>query len=112
MYVGFHYDTVYINKVIYICEYLEGGLTKSGRTLRIQCPNGGMENSNAFFDIVPNRKVSMKILCKKVWLFICYGKFAGLNYSQIVNGCKRKNLVRIHYIFGVLLYYYWKHKYL
>lgn len=23
---GFKYDTVYIKKVIYICEYLEGGL--------------------------------------------------------------------------------------
>ena len=40
--VSMTHKCVYINKVIYLFEYLEGGLTKSGRKLRIKNPRGGM----------------------------------------------------------------------
>lgn len=36
--MALNYKTVYRNKTIYICEYLEGGLTKSGRALRMKAP--------------------------------------------------------------------------
>jgi len=111
-YTGFHYDTLYINKVIYICEYLDGGLTKSGRKMRIKCPLGGMENSNSFFEGGNGRKVKTKILHKEAILFVCYGKFANLEFLEIVKRCHNKTFAIMDYLLGVALYYYWKNKYL
>lgn len=104
---GLKYKTVYLNKIIYIAEYLEGGLTKSGRSMRIKCPYGGMYNSQTYF----NKTVCMKQRIKNIWLYICYGKFAGLGFSQI---CKRSGIrfeIIINYLFGWMLYRYWKYKY-
>ena len=39
------YDLVYINKVLYIAEYLEDGLTMAGRKLRIENPLGGIKGA-------------------------------------------------------------------
>lgn len=42
--IGDCYKSVFINKVIYKGDYLEGGLSDSGRELRIKNPLGGMAN--------------------------------------------------------------------
>lgn len=105
---GFKYDTVYIPKILYICEYLEGGLTKSGRLLRLKCPLGGMDNSNSFFGSKNGRKVNNKTLRKEAWLFVCYGRFAGLNRREIIERTSDRALIKRNYLFGVALYYYWK----
>ena len=70
-----------------------------------------MANSNSFFGYGLGRKVNNKTLIKETWLFICYGKFAGLSYKEIRNKCKRPDLVRKNYILGYLLYRYWRYKY-
>ena len=105
---GFKYDTVYIPKIIYICDYLEGGLTKSGRILRLKSPWGGMDNSNSFLGTNNGRKVNNKTLRKEAWLFVCYGKFARLKRNEIIEKAKDKILIKRNYIFGLALYYYWK----
>lgn len=104
---GLKYKTVFFNKIIYIGEYLEGGLTKSGRNLRIRCPYGGMYNSKTYF----HKEVCFKQRIKNIWLFICYGKFAGLNYSQICEYSGLRYQIALNYIVGLLIYKYWKHKY-
>lgn len=108
---GFLYNTVYIPKVIYICEYLDGGLTKSGRKFRLSSPLGGMDNSNSFFGDINGRKVNSKTLLKEAMLFVCYGKFAGLRYKEIIDLAKDKSRIRIFYLLGVALFIYWKIKY-
>lgn len=108
---GFKYDTVYIPEIIYICEYLEDGLTKSGRKLRIKCPLGGMDNCNSFFGTGEGRVVNQKTLRKEAMLYVCYGKFAGLRSEEISSRCARPDLIRKYYILGWLLYLYWKWKY-
>lgn len=109
--IGFKYDIVYIKKIIYICDYLDGGLTKSGRILRLNCPLGGMENSKSFLKSDTNRKVNLKILIKESWLYVCYAKFAGYKYTEIIRTTPKKLFVSINYIFGLFLYFFWKHKY-
>jgi len=80
--VGFKCKTAYINKVLYICEYLEGGLSKSGRRLRIKCPKGGMENCNSFFYSSDCNRIDKTVLRKEAILFVCYGKFANIVMSR------------------------------
>lgn len=110
-YTGFHYNTVYINNIVYICEYLEGGLSNSGRSLRIKCPYGGMANCNSFFESVSGRRVNMDILIKEGILFVCYAKFAGLGFWETIQNCKKPFLAVINFAPGLLLYFYWKRKY-
>ena len=99
---------VYINKVIYLCEYLDNGLTKSGKRLRIQNPHGGMFTSNLRMD----KQNLKKERIKSGLLYVCYGFFAGLSVSQIV---KKDNshifLKTVCLIPGYFLYIYWKKKY-
>ena len=110
--LGFDYNMVFINKVIYICEYLEGGLTRSGRKLRINCPKGGMENCRTYFIEKNGRKVNFITRIKEAWLIICYGKFAKLKFGEIVRFCGKKGLIFLNYPFGYILYLFWKFKYL
>lgn len=108
---GFKYDTVYIPEIIYICEYLEGGLTKSGRKIRISSPLGGMDNSNSFFGEKNGRKVNDRTLRKEAMLFVCYGKFAGLHIKKILEQAEDKKIVGKYCFWGYALYRWWKLKY-
>lgn len=101
------YKMLYCNRIIYLCEYLEGGLTKQGRKLRISCPLGGMDNSRVSFD----KRFPLKERIKRAWLYVCYGKFAGMDYNSILKSSGNAGLIRKNYIQGYILYLYWKAKY-
>lgn len=101
------YKTAYRNKVLYICEYLEGGLSKSGRALRMKCPLGMMENCKSF--LVPN--VVLKVQCKEMVLLWVYGLCAGKKMKDIVAFSGRPYIMRLVQPFGYILYRTWKKKY-
>ena len=97
-------DSYYVNKIIYLGNYLEGGLTKSGRYLRISCPFGGMDNSKmGMKKIFPLKK-----RIKRAILYVCYSKFAGVSASKAVRESGYPTLIIICYLPGLLLYKYWK----
>lgn len=102
------YKVVYCSQVIYLAEYLNDGLTKSGRRLHIQNPKGGMWHASVFL----NRDFNLKIRIKNALLYVCYGMFAGRNYKEILSHAKSdRGLICLCWIPGQLLYYYWKRKY-
>lgn len=109
--MGMKYKTVYINRIIYICEYLEGGLTNSGRKMRIKCPLGGMENSNTFLAVKGSKHLNLKLLVKELLLYITYGKFADNNFFMMLKKCNRPFLMTLAYPFGLLMYNDWKKRY-
>ncbi len=94
------------NKIIYITEYLTGGLSASGRALRFRCPNlmtyGSLETMSKDF--------SLKIRLKETLLYIVYCKFGHWSLKRILD-CPYKTLVLVGYLPGLLLYHYWKKKY-
>ena len=107
--IALKYDMMYVNKIIYITEYHKGGLTKSGRRLRINCPRGGMDNSKMGF----NKKFPLKERIKRGILYNCYGFFAHKNIKErIKTSNNHKYIVLCTYLFGFFLYKYWKYKYL
>ena len=65
-------NMLFVNKIIYICNYLEGGLTKTGRKLRISNPLGGMEHSREFLE----KEYSLKLRMKNYLLYMVYYRFA------------------------------------
>lgn len=105
--VSFTHKCVYINEVIYISEYLDGGLTKSGRKLRIHNPKGGMYTSN----LNMNKKNYLKRRLKNGLLYTCYGFFAKQSPFEMAKNNNSKLLMYLCMPAGWLLYIYWGKKY-
>lgn len=106
--IAFRYDMFYVNKIIYLCEYLEGGLSRSGRRLRISCPQGGMDNSRVGFD----KRMPVKIRLKCGILYNCYGCFAKKTIRErIARVDGYFILVVITAVPGWILFRYWRKKY-
>lgn len=99
---------VYVNKVIYLCEYIADGLTASGRRLRIRNPQGCM--CNAHYGMA--KKNRLKSRFKSGLQFTCYGFFAGKSPRQMATLCNYKTLMWCCLPFGWLLYLRWKKQYL
>ena len=104
--VSFTHKCVYQPDVIYICEYLEGGLTKSGRAMRLRNPRGGMFTSNLRMD----RKNYLKDRIKNGLLYTCYGKCAGVSLKDIIRNSRAPALAMICMPLGVILLRQWKNE--
>jgi len=101
--LGKAFDTIYINKIIYYCEYLEGGLSRSGRKLRIHSPKGGMTNSL----IMISKEFPLWFQLKKGILYNCYYYFNGRETVGNLNRYQKKILLLTRAL-GYCLYRYWK----
>ena len=99
---------VYINHVVYICEYLEGGLTDSGRAMRIRNPRGGMFTS----DLRMGRNNFLKQRIKYGLLYTCYGFFAGMKPGEILAGTAHKPVAALCMAPGYAMYRLWKRQHL
>lgn len=99
-------DMLFINKIIYLTEYLEGGLTKSGRRLRIKCPKGGM----AFNLILMDKTYPMRDRIKSGILYSVYSFFSHKDFKETYD-IPYKALFLICYPIGYLVYLYWNYKY-
>lgn len=67
------YTLVNVNHVIYICDYLQGGLTKTGRKMKIHSPFGMMYRSAVYLN---DPRVNPKTRCKMMLLYRIYDHFA------------------------------------
>ncbi len=99
---------VYIDQVIYICDYLEGGLTRTGKKLQVSNPKGGMFISNQRMD----KGFPLKYRIKYGLLYVCYGFFDGVSVRTLLKKTEHSNLAALCLLPGYLLYRYWKKKYL
>lgn len=102
-------NTVYTNKVIYLCEYMDGGLTKSGRKMRIQNPLGGMVHGSLYF----SKRFKLKYRVKGMMLYICYGLFAKKTLIELFkNSSDHKYLFLFSCPISFILNWFWRWKYL
>lgn len=102
------FDTVYVNKIIYIAEYRADGLTKAGRRMRIQNPLGGMLRGSLYF----SNRFKLKYRIKGMILYICYGMFANKKSSILFKDCnKYKCLYLVSYPMALILNLFWRYKY-
>ena len=106
--VAIEYQYVYSNEVLYLCQYLEDGLTCSGRSLHLRNPKGGMYCAELAMH--PKNRLSLRI--KNGILFCCYGFFAGLSVRQILKQAKSHPISFLWLVPGWLLHCYWDRKYL
>ena len=106
IYLAKNWDMLMVNKIVYITEYLEGGLSMTGRKLRFQCPNLMAYGSL----MTMSKEFSTKIRIKETLLYIVYSKFGKKTFIQMLK-CPYKWMVASCYVPGVALYHIWKKKY-
>lgn len=97
------YNMLIRNKILYITEYLDGGLSQSGRALRIRCPQGGM--ATALNQMTS--EFSYKQRLKGAILYVCYGRFAGKTMFAILRH-PHVFLKTLAAPLGIALYYRWR----
>ena len=105
--IAFDYDMLFVNKIIYVTEYLQGGLTKSGRALRVRCPKGGMDNSRIGMDI----RFPLLYRLKKAMLYDSYAYFTYENNTKIREYINLNGLTRLMQFPGAVLFRIWNQKY-
>ena len=79
MQMSAQYTLVNINRVIYVCDYLEGGLTRTGRRMKIRSPYGMMYRSAVY---LRDPRVNRKTRCKMMLLYRIYSHFASDQDAQ------------------------------
>ncbi len=98
------YKTIYVNKIIYFTEYIEGGLTLSGRKLRLKNPLGGMLYANCYLQ---SKRIKFRYKLKYSLLYMIYSYSAK---KQKIKSKKLPGAYKIMYIFYplcIVIYNYW-----
>ena len=104
--IAYEYNTVYIDKDIYGCEYIEGGLTSNSIKTRVNSPKGAMLN----YEIMMKKPFKLKLRVKYSILYNAFSNFAKVSYKErIKNG--NGLLITLSKPFGDVIYLKWK-KYL
>ena len=102
------YKMVHINQCIYISDYLEDGLTRSGKRMKIRSPKAMTKRARIYLN---DDAVNRKTKCKMCLLYVIYGHFAGMKEQELMDGLKRKIWYAVGILPGMILYIVWKKKY-
>lgn len=105
--MGLAHDLVFVDRPIYVCEYLPGGLTRSGRANAIRAPLGAMERARLLMD----DRMRWSIRLKGAALFLAYGRFAGRRWADLVVGSGHPWLSMLAVPAGLFLHWAWRRRY-
>lgn len=97
------YDTVHINKNIYICEYLDGGLTDSDKRIKFASPKGSMLRGKYMM----YHRCNLKFRVKGAIIYNCY-KLEVDNFKMNIDGLFNKILVILTKPIGYVFNKRWK----
>jgi glycosyltransferase involved in cell wall biosynthesis len=98
------YKFVFSPKVVGVAEYLEGGLSKSGRKLRLKNPLGMIYYSK----LMMSPKAGLITQIKYAISIWPYARIANISIFEILKSVNGKSLLLISYLPGALLYFKWK----
>lgn len=101
------YCMLHVNRVIYIGNYLEGGLTQSRRRHNIESPRGCMLRAIEFM----SGEIRFKYRFKGALQYLIYGQFAHIGWKSLIRQSPRKLLTALLVVPGFCLYRKWKHNY-
>lgn len=102
------YQMVHINECVYISDYLEGGLTKSGKRMKIKSPQGMTARADVY---LKDKRVNRKTKIKMMLLYIIYGHFAEKSDKFLFTHTPEKIWYMLEWIPGIMLYFLWKRRY-
>jgi hypothetical protein len=105
--MALRYKLVFVRQVIYICDYLPGGLTRAGRTKAIRSPLGSMARAK----LLMLERCSGRNRVKGAILYVAYGQFARRGFFDILRDSGHPIIVLASYPIGTLLHEVWKRRY-
>ena len=94
------YQMVHINENIYTCDYLEGGLTNSGRKMKQNSPKGMVFRSQVYLN---DKEVYFRVKVKMMLLYIIYGMFDGQERRKMRQDIQQKFLFDCLYLPSIIL---------
>lgn len=103
--IGKKYDSVYINKAIYQCEYLEGGLTDNDKPMKFRAPNGSMLRGKELM----SRECGLKVNIKGAIIYNCY-RMEARKCVVKPEGLYEKGLVGLTRVLGRYYNHKWKNQ--
>lgn len=92
------YKMRFFNRVIYISDYLEDGLTNNRRKNNIKSPNGCVARAEAFLDSDSNIKAKIKAALQ----YQIYGRFAQIDMRKMYQKTNSK---------GLFLFFFCQHRF-
>lgn len=98
------YQTLFVNKVIYIFEYQGDGLTSNGRVMRLRNPKGSMENALAIME----SDISFFLNIKNTLLYTSYGIYSENDIKTIYTKIPHKQLFCMLLPLSFLVSKYWR----
>lgn len=101
------YMMVHINKVIYIGNYQDDGLTKNRRLNNIKSPIVCMNRAKDFMGSEFKKKYRLKAALQ----YVIYGKFADVSVVEILKNTSDRTLALVCLIPGLILQKSWKRKF-
>lgn len=108
MLVTMKYDMLWSHEVLGRTDYMEGGISKQGRALRVKSPLGMATRSL----LMQTKKSGWKIRLTQSIGYYAYLKLAGVDSVSIgVEKAYRPLFPLLSKPLGLMLYSYWKHKY-
>ena len=97
------YNMVFVNKTIYIAEYLEDGLTKNRRKNNIQSPKGCVLRAKEYI----SKDVILLLREKNILQYLIYGWFAEMRTIDLINGTNEKLLTVLSLLPAWVIYQKW-----
>ena len=103
--IGKHSDSVYIDKVIYICEYQQGGLSDNDKKMKFASPLGSMMRGKQLM----SKECGIKENFRGAIIFNCYNiERSSKNIESLKLNSREKVLTGICKIPGRIFNYKWK----
>ena len=96
--MALNYDTIYVNKVIYIADYLQDGLTNNIYKIRIKNPKGCIEVAK----MACNKKANLKVKYKNMIKYVAYSLIDKRKFSSMYKYTDYKFIFLTAFIPGVI----------
>ena len=101
------YKLIFFNRIIYIAEYLEKGLTNNRRQHNINSPKGCMYRARVFL----NAKTNLRTKIKATLQYYIYGRFAGVTIKELFDNAINKSMFLVFLLPAQIFYKAWAKKY-
>lgn len=99
------YQMVHINENIYFCDYLENGLTNTGKRMKIHSPRGMVLRAKIYLD---DPAACLKVKLKMMLLYQIYGRFARIPAKKLKEETEKRFLWVVCKAPAFFLYLAWK----
>ena len=105
--IGRKYKTAYVNRAVYVAEYLEDGLSGNVKSLYMRNPLGSIHSQLTALSC----NLNLKNRLKRSILLIVYGKAAEKGFWEVLKLSPAKLMTLALWAPSSLLYVVWKKKY-